>query len=669
MQQTFLVDQLVGQTFGAYQAGRLLGRGRLSAVYLTQHPIQRTNAALTTFLLPEYFSLEERNRFLARFYHVAAKLTSLSHRYLLPIYAYGEQFGYPYLVTPYMTQGSLADVLKQQGRLTPAYVLGVLEQIASGLDYMHSQGVVHGSIKSSNILLDGQGHTLVAGLGLAHILQMRGVVQSDKPYAHLLSIADTFLGSPEYLAPEFVQGQVMDARSDIYALGIILFELLTGNPPFVGVLPLEVARMHVQQPFPSLRALAPDIPVALEFVVQHALARNPAERFQRVGELTEAFAQVCRGTLNNTGPLAGTSPLKTTAEREATNASNRPHYRPTVVTDKSPLVRVSPESDTSNTGSASTGQHTGWQIKPPIVTGKLPIVDTYRPARPQPPLMASQPMQPGPLMQAVRMAQTAETAHTAHSAQQSILLPPYALQPNASVPSQNGQVVAPQGTYAAQPDAPIPTAQAMSSLRLPQSIPSADPFGMDAGQYRPVSSASSRQRPRKTRRRKVVAMLATGSAVAAGALVFGGLEWYRSMLPNNGTHTATTQMHMGSMTGTKGTTGTTGTKQQNSPPMHTGPVIGSTQQILDTAAVFTNTADNQASLLIHLPNKTFVAYERACTHEQYSVNYDPVTQKLICPLDGSIFDPANNGAVLKGPAVQPLKAVPIHVNTDGTITL
>ena len=694
MQQTLLVDQLVGQIFGEYRVERLLGRGRLSAVYLAQHPAQRKNVALTTFILPEHFSPEERNRFLARFYKEAAQLTPLSHRHLLPVYAYGEQFGYPYLITPYMTEGSLADVLKQQGRLSPAHVLGVLEQIASGLDYVHSQGVVHGSIKPSNILLDGQENMLVAGFGLAHILQMRGVVQSDKPYAHLLSIADTFLGSPEYLAPEFVQGQVMDARSDMYAIGIILFELLTGKPPFTGTSPLEVARMHVQQPLPSLRALAPDIPVALEFVVQHALARNPAERFQRVGELTEAFAQVCRGTLNNTSPLTGTSPLKTTAEREAANSANMWQLKPPVVTDKSSVVRVSPESDKYGTVPMSTGQHDSWQLKPPIVTGKMAAFDVNAQAQPQRPMAASQPVpnvqprQPMPPAQPVQLAQPMQPmqmAQTAQPTQRPAPMPPYALQPNA--PAQ-------QWSYTAQPQPPAPAApSAPPPLRLPQPIQSADPFqmrrdpfGMDAGQYQSVSSMSPRQRPRKTGRRKMVAMLATGGVIAAGALVFGGLELHHMMSPTTATahtttsnKTASTQANKGTTTGTKttttgntgtkSTTGSTGTTQQNPPATHTGQVIGTKQQAVNTAIVFTNTADNQAALLVHLPNNNFVAYERACTHQQYPVVYNPTTQKFVCNLHGSIFDPANNGAVVQGPAVQPLKSVAIHVNTDGTISL
>ncbi len=102
--QSLLAEQLVGQTIGNYRVERLLGRGRLNAVYLAQHPVQNESVALTTFIIPEHFSSETRSRFMSRFNQEAAVLNLLRHRHLLPVYAYGEQFGYPYLVTPYMAQ-------------------------------------------------------------------------------------------------------------------------------------------------------------------------------------------------------------------------------------------------------------------------------------------------------------------------------------------------------------------------------------------------------------------------------------------------------------------------------------------------------------------------------------------------------------------------------------
>ncbi len=343
--QTVSTDQLVGQTVGHYTVKSLLGRGRLSAVYLAQHPTQSTAAALTTFIIPERFSAETRTRFAQRFTREAAALTALSHRNLLPIYEYGEQFGYPYLITPYMTNGSLADILQRQGRCTPTYALEVLEQIAAGLEYAHSKGIVHGTLKPANILSGTEQNLLVAGFGLVHMLQMRGIEQNDQPYSYLLSIADTFLYASTYIAPEVVQGQPIDPRSDIYALGIILFELLSGRPPFSGTSPLDTALQHLQRPLPSLHKLSPDIPISMELVINHALAPDPSQRFQRVSDLVEAFAQVCKGAVNR-------------PQRAHNNEAAFLLDEPKAARD---LQNV-PEEE------VSIG---GWQLTPPIMTGKL----------------------------------------------------------------------------------------------------------------------------------------------------------------------------------------------------------------------------------------------------------------------------------------------------------
>lgn len=661
--QTVLVDQLVGQTIGAYRVERLLAHGKLSAVYLAQQPSAREPVALTTFIIPEQFSRGARERFLARFRQDASILVALRHRHLLPVYAYGEQYGYPYLVTPYMMHGSLADVLKQRGRCTPAYALHVLEQIAASIDYAHSQGIVHGALKPSNIVFDEQQNMLIAGFGLSHMLQLNGVVSSDKPYAHLLNITEGMLSAPEYFAPELVKGQKMDASTDMYALGIVLFELLNGKPPFTGGSALEVAAQHIQKTAPSLHGLHPDIPIALELVINHALAHKPQERFHRVSDLAEAFAQVCRGSYN-TQPLEGvapaqnniTEPLKnveahTTRERESVKSWQ---LIPPVVTGKAPIVRSMPESE-KLVALEKPGQSDNWQLVPPVVTGKGPVVratDSFSPRSSEP-----------------RMAALPAT-------QQQV---PYAPVPSAR-PQQNEQnreaspwwshVAA--STAAPQPSKAPQAAVEPSSLRLPQQ----PAFETYLSESMPLKAPKRRRSPDQGRR-KVVTMLATGSVVAAGLLAFGGFELEHMM--HKGIQAAgTTTTNTKATTGKTGTTGTkkTGTPQNSGTNKGTtqntkqdGHVIGSTKLALNSAMAFTSPLNNQDDLLVHLANGSFVAYDRACTHQNVPVNYDPATQKFVCPAHGSIFDPANNGAVMQGPAQRPLSKVAIKVNTDGTIAV
>lgn len=334
------LNQFVGEDVGGYRVERLLGHGRVNAVYQAYHATQNTPVALMTFILPETFSLEARQRFLQRFRKEAARLTALRQPHILSVHDYGEYAGYPYLITPYMTNGSLADMLKRRGRLLHTDVLDILQQVGAGLAYAHSRGVFHQALKPSNIVLNNQQQMLVAGFGLTQILQMRGIERDERAYGHLFSIAGTFLTSAEYIAPEVVQGQSGDARTDIYSLGVILFEMLTGKTPFTGTNPLEVARQHVQQPVLSLRTHNPDIPLALAAVVNQALDRNPARRFQQVDELVEAFAQVSTAL-----PGKGTS---------ATVRSGRD-----VEVEEMPDVEYALGS---------------WQLLPPIVTGKIAAV-------------------------------------------------------------------------------------------------------------------------------------------------------------------------------------------------------------------------------------------------------------------------------------------------------
>jgi Rieske Fe-S protein len=164
-------------------------------------------------------------------------------------------------------------------------------------------------------------------------------------------------------------------------------------------------------------------------------------------------------------------------------------------------------------------------------------------------------------------------------------------------------------------------------------------------------------------------MLVTGGVAVAGALVVGGIDLAHLLHPAPSPVQGGNSIHPtggGAQPG-KGTPAHTPTKKSQVP--HTGTAIGSTRLAINTSVEFANPLDGKASLLIHLPDtNNFVAYERACTHEGVAVNYDAATHTLVCPAHGSVFDPANGGKVLQGPATRPLPSIVIHVNADGTIT-
>jgi serine/threonine protein kinase/Rieske Fe-S protein len=707
--QTLSVDQLVGQTLGSYRVERLLGQGRLNAVYLARNLFEQRTDALTIYLVPERFSLEARQRFLVRFLKEAAAVSSLKDQHILPVCEYSEHGGFPYLVTPYMTNGSLADVVKQQGHCSFTDVMNILEQVGSGLEYAHRRGHIHGMLRPSNIVLSNDGSMLVAGFGLMHMLQMSGIDQTNRPYAHLLSVVETFMIAPEYVAPEIVQGQAIDKRSDVYALGAILFELLSGRPPFTGEGTMEVAMQHVNQPAPSLRSVAPDVPVALASVINQALERDPERRFQRVSELVEAFVQVSKGV---TGELS-------------TNTTGRQFAQ-----------RLN--SSKGATGEQQTGS---WQLLPPIVTGKLgsvpssssttlqmgdrprkssgltgsvPVQRVPAPAptkapaqvrlpqnapaparvpqepRIQPMAAAPAPARPEPVKPEPAKPESAKSELAKQESGPNGIQPfdwwsmPGQFQDISSVPkppkeSSSTREAAPNVPGEAAPARSAEPVRSQGTLRL-SDIDAADPWGMDMD---PMMSSSSRQASRSRskrrsggiQRRQVVALLVGGGVLAVGGGVAFALtsQMGAHQQATATAHTTTTGVPA-SKSSTTTTTTITNTKttiagnKQTTTAVHTGTVVAQSSIPINSSVDFTNPATGRSDILMHLPNGQFVAYDRACTHQQVLINYDPNTHMMVCPLHGSIFDPANNGKVIQGPAVAPVATVPIKVSADGTVT-
>ncbi len=633
--QEISADELVGQTLGTCHVEQLLGRNRVSMVYLAQQPEQNRTVAVTLFRIPEQFSPSVRSRFMTRFTSEASALVLLNHPQILPIYEYGERFSYPYLVTPYVTDGSLANLLKQQKQCTPAYTLEILEQVAAGLDYAHKRGVIHGALKPSHILLRNAQRTQVAGFGLVRILEMRDINSSQHPHpelVHLLSIAGTFLGAPEYIAPEFVLGQPPDARSDIYALGIILFEMLSGKLPFTGTNPFEVAMQHVEQPLPSLRALCPDLSEELEQVILQALHRDPDQRFQHAGELASAFAQALQRlpqtstAINPTiWPQIKDTPLPpANFLNEETPTTGRWQLIPPIVTGHLPVVNASmSDKPAIDPEAQSDPDQRTWQLVPPIVTGRLPAVQSTS-------LLPVESSEEDVSLQTVPV----------NSLQEGNLTPLDPSKERSSASSEETEI---------QSSPPL-TEGAEQLSNKPQ---------MESSKPRRKSSRKSKYVVMT--QRKAVALLATGGIAAVGVGTLGGIS-LAHLLENN-THPQTAAVS----TGTPPPTGKPIPKTTSN-PIHTGTVIGNTTQPLNSANNFNNPVDDGVSLLIHLPNSSFVAFEKACTHEGVPVRYDPVSHTLICPAHFSVFDPANGGKVLQGPANKPLSPVAIRVNADGTIT-
>ncbi len=268
---------LSGQTFGSYRLEGLLGRGGMGEVYRARH-LRLTNRLAAVKILPASFASDPD--FLRRFDQEANSAASLDHPNILPVWDYGEQDGTPFLAMPLVPAGSLKELLERRGPLSPTEAERYLAPIAEALDYAHSRGILHRDVKPANILLREDGRPQLADFGIAKAIeagQTAGLTQ-----------AGGGIGTPEYMAPEQIEGRA-EPRSDLYALGIALYQMLSGQVPYDGATPYEVALKQISTPLPPLRRLRPDVSPAIEAVVARALAKDPVARYPTGQAFAAAF--------------------------------------------------------------------------------------------------------------------------------------------------------------------------------------------------------------------------------------------------------------------------------------------------------------------------------------------------------------------------------------------
>lgn len=270
------MEDLTGKQLGQYQIVAPLGEGGMAAVYRAYQPSMERYVALK--ILPR--ALAGDPNFVARFRREARTIAQLQHPNILPVYDFNEFDGYTFIVMPLVKGGSLAELMRRK-RLPLARSVSIVSQIGAALDYAHSHGILHRDIKPGNVLLDEQGTCLLSDFGLAKIVE--GNTQ--------FTATGAVLGTPDYMSPEQGRGAAIDARSDIYALGIILFELVTGRVPFRAETPIGVIVKHIQDPLPLPRSLNPTLPEPIEAVILKALAKNPEDRYATAGAMVDALRQ------------------------------------------------------------------------------------------------------------------------------------------------------------------------------------------------------------------------------------------------------------------------------------------------------------------------------------------------------------------------------------------
>jgi len=269
---------LIGTTMGQYQILDELGRGGMAVVYKAWQPSLRRYVALKV-LLPYLGGDPE---FIQRFQQEAIVAANLSHPHIVTIYEVGQQEGYIFIAMEYVEGKSLEQVILDQGALPLERAIRILRQVAEALDYAHKRRFLHRDIKPANILLAEDDRVVITDFGIAKALEGSGATAR-------LTASGTVLGTPAYMSPEQIQGLPVDHRSDLYALGIVAYEMLSGQVPFDGTT-TALLYAQVNNPPPAISRLTPGLPAHVEWVISRMLAKQPEERFMTAGEFVEALA-------------------------------------------------------------------------------------------------------------------------------------------------------------------------------------------------------------------------------------------------------------------------------------------------------------------------------------------------------------------------------------------
>jgi hypothetical protein len=281
------MDPYIGKRMGNYEIVELVGRGGMASVYRAFQPSMNRDVAIKIISQ----SISENPSFVQRFKNEAQLIAQLEHPHILPVYDFGEQDGLLYIVMRYLSTGTLADKI-EPGGMTLKAIETTFPQVALALDHAHSQGIIHRDLKPANVLIDRHGNAFLTDFGIA---------KSVESTMHLTR-TDSVVGTPTYMSPEQGLGEDLDARSDIYALGILLFEMLTGKLPFEGDTAMVVMLKHINQPPPRPSEVRVGIHQALEAVVMRALAKNPDQRYQRAREMADALKYAVAVATGQTPP-------------------------------------------------------------------------------------------------------------------------------------------------------------------------------------------------------------------------------------------------------------------------------------------------------------------------------------------------------------------------------
>ena len=303
---------MIGQLIdGRYEVEELVGTGGMSSVYRARDTVLGRHVALK--VLHEHFSTDEE--YVERFRREARAIARLNHPNIVTVIDRGEFEGRQFIVFEHVPGENLKDLVRREGPLPVQEALALTQQVARGLAFAHEHGIVHRDVKPQNVLVDEEGSPKVTDFGIARSLDpQEGLTQTG-----------TLLGTSDYIAPEQASGRRVDERSDQYGLGVLLYELLTGEVPYPAETFMAVAMRHLRDPVPSVSERRQDVPPEVDSIVARAMAKNPNDRFPSV----EAMAAAIDAALEETGPEAATGIIRPgPARRPRPRSQRRRNYWP-----------------------------------------------------------------------------------------------------------------------------------------------------------------------------------------------------------------------------------------------------------------------------------------------------------------------------------------------------
>jgi WD40 repeat protein/serine/threonine protein kinase len=287
------MDDLSGRVIKTYELQERIGIGGFGVVYRAYQKLIGREVAIK-IILPEYANKPD---FIRRFEVEAQLIARLEHPHIVPLYDYWREPSGAYLVMRWLRGGSIQDLIKEKGALDLASISKMLTQISEALIVAHRQGVVHRDLKPENILLDTEGNAYLSDFGIAKDLTDNQAITQN----------NAILGSPAYLSPEQIKGESVTAQSDIYAMGIVLYEMLTGKRPYEATSPATLMYKHLSEQLPDINTLVEGLPAELNLVLSRATAKDPTDRYENILDFARGFRHAIKEVESPTGTLILTS--------------------------------------------------------------------------------------------------------------------------------------------------------------------------------------------------------------------------------------------------------------------------------------------------------------------------------------------------------------------------